>query len=185
MRCVLSSDELACIFPNLPQVYELHGQSLCVYACFSVLPICIQAMWISSPDKVASHKRGSPFGWLCFVNVICLNGFSWCMVEKQCFSIAFEWQSVSLMLMLNVDIVFWSMLLQCCCVTASLCEAMKKRRESPIVQGIGDIMLARVSLTNHVIPSSLSLSIFVLLPPPPNLRQWDGLCCIVNRVNLK
>uniref|UniRef100_A0A674C510 Rho guanine nucleotide exchange factor 11-like n=1 Tax=Salmo trutta TaxID=8032 RepID=A0A674C510_SALTR len=50
MRCVLSSDELACIFPNLPQVYELH---------------------------------------------------------------------------------------------ASLCEAMKKRRESPIVQGIGDIMLAR------------------------------------------
>ncbi|XP_024273829.1 rho guanine nucleotide exchange factor 11 isoform X3 [Oncorhynchus tshawytscha] len=50
MRCVLSSEELACIFPNLPQVYELH---------------------------------------------------------------------------------------------ASLCEAMKKRRESPIVQGIGDIMLAR------------------------------------------
>ncbi|XP_071372045.1 rho guanine nucleotide exchange factor 11 [Centroberyx affinis] len=50
MRSVLSSDELACIFPNLPQVYEFH---------------------------------------------------------------------------------------------ASLCEAMKKRRESPIVQDIGDIMLAR------------------------------------------
>uniref|UniRef100_A0A8C8CMH0 Rho guanine nucleotide exchange factor (GEF) 11 n=1 Tax=Oncorhynchus tshawytscha TaxID=74940 RepID=A0A8C8CMH0_ONCTS len=50
MRCVLSSDELACIFPNLPQVYQLH---------------------------------------------------------------------------------------------VSLCEAMKKKRESPIVQGIGDIMLAR------------------------------------------
>ncbi|KAK6291921.1 hypothetical protein J4Q44_G00377060 [Coregonus suidteri] len=50
MRCVLNSDELACIFPNLPQVYELHE---------------------------------------------------------------------------------------------SLCEAMKKKRESPIVQGIGDIMLAR------------------------------------------
>ncbi|KAK1890452.1 Rho guanine nucleotide exchange factor 11 [Dissostichus eleginoides] len=26
MRSVLNSDELACIFPNLPQVYELHGQ---------------------------------------------------------------------------------------------------------------------------------------------------------------
>lgn len=50
MRSVLNSDELACIFPNLPQVYELH---------------------------------------------------------------------------------------------ASLCEAMKKRRESPIVQDIGDVMLAR------------------------------------------
>ncbi|XP_029610057.1 rho guanine nucleotide exchange factor 11 isoform X3 [Salmo trutta] len=50
MRCVLSSDELACIFPNLPQVYQLH---------------------------------------------------------------------------------------------VSLCEAMKKKRESPIVRGIGDIMLAR------------------------------------------
>ncbi|XP_041820615.1 rho guanine nucleotide exchange factor 11 isoform X2 [Chelmon rostratus] len=50
MRSVLSSDELACIFPNLPQVYELH---------------------------------------------------------------------------------------------ASLCEAMKKRRETPIVQDIGDVMLAR------------------------------------------
>uniref|UniRef100_A0A669EXY8 Rho guanine nucleotide exchange factor (GEF) 11 n=1 Tax=Oreochromis niloticus TaxID=8128 RepID=A0A669EXY8_ORENI len=50
MRTVLTSDELACIFPNLPQVYELH---------------------------------------------------------------------------------------------ASLCEAMKKRRESPIVQDIGDVMLTR------------------------------------------
>ncbi|XP_032400706.1 rho guanine nucleotide exchange factor 11 isoform X7 [Etheostoma spectabile] len=50
MRSVLNSDELACIFPNLPQVYELH---------------------------------------------------------------------------------------------ASLCEAMKKRRETPIVQDIGDVMLAR------------------------------------------
>ncbi|XP_028262876.1 rho guanine nucleotide exchange factor 11 isoform X2 [Parambassis ranga] len=50
MRSVLNSDELACIFPNMPQVYELH---------------------------------------------------------------------------------------------ASLCEAMKKRRETPIVQEIGDIMLAR------------------------------------------
>ncbi|KAM3589932.1 uncharacterized protein V6R79_000251 [Siganus canaliculatus] len=50
MRSVLNSDELDCIFPNLPQVYELH---------------------------------------------------------------------------------------------ASLCEAMKKRRESPVVQNIGDIMLAR------------------------------------------
>lgn len=28
MRSVLNSDELACIFPNLPQVYELHGESL-------------------------------------------------------------------------------------------------------------------------------------------------------------
>ncbi|KTG47531.1 hypothetical protein cypCar_00041574, partial [Cyprinus carpio] len=27
---------------------------------------------------------------------------------------------------------------------ASLCEAMKKRRESPVVQGVGDIMLARL-----------------------------------------
>uniref|UniRef100_A0A3Q3J394 DH domain-containing protein n=1 Tax=Monopterus albus TaxID=43700 RepID=A0A3Q3J394_MONAL len=52
MRSVLNSDELACIFPNLPQVYELHGQ---------------------------------------FV----------------------------------------------------LCETMKKRRETPIVQDIGDVMLAR------------------------------------------
>uniref|UniRef100_A0A8D2ZQJ4 Rho guanine nucleotide exchange factor (GEF) 11 n=1 Tax=Scophthalmus maximus TaxID=52904 RepID=A0A8D2ZQJ4_SCOMX len=50
MRSVLNSDELACIFPNLPQVYELH---------------------------------------------------------------------------------------------ASLCEAMKRRRETPIVQDIGDVMLAR------------------------------------------
>ncbi|KAM8747250.1 rho guanine nucleotide exchange factor 11 isoform 3-T3 [Acanthopagrus schlegelii] len=50
MRSVLNSDELACIFPNLPEVYELH---------------------------------------------------------------------------------------------ASLCEAMKKRRETPIVQDIGDVMLAR------------------------------------------
>ncbi|XP_069374348.1 rho guanine nucleotide exchange factor 11 isoform X4 [Paralichthys olivaceus] len=50
MRSVLNSDELACIFPNLPQVYELH---------------------------------------------------------------------------------------------ASLCEAMKKRRETPVVQDIGDVMLAR------------------------------------------
>ncbi|XP_027143610.1 rho guanine nucleotide exchange factor 11 isoform X3 [Larimichthys crocea] len=50
MRSVLNSDELACIFPNLPQVYELH---------------------------------------------------------------------------------------------ASLCEAIKKRRETPIVQDIGDVMLAR------------------------------------------
>ncbi|XP_062416583.1 rho guanine nucleotide exchange factor 11 isoform X4 [Pungitius pungitius] len=50
MRSVLNSDELACIFPNLPQVYDLH---------------------------------------------------------------------------------------------ASLCEAMKKRRETPIVQTIGDVMLAR------------------------------------------
>lgn len=30
-------------------------------------------------------------------------------------------------------------------VAASLCEAMKKRRETPIVQDIGDVMLARVS----------------------------------------
>ncbi|XP_043952790.1 rho guanine nucleotide exchange factor 11 isoform X4 [Gambusia affinis] len=51
MRSVLNSEELACIFPNLPQVYELH---------------------------------------------------------------------------------------------ASLCEEMKKRRESPIVQNIGDVMLAKV-----------------------------------------
>lgn len=29
---------------------------------------------------------------------------------------------------------------------ASLCEAMKKRRETPIVQEIGDVVLARVSL---------------------------------------
>lgn len=29
MRSVLNSEELACIFPNLPQVYELHGQSAC------------------------------------------------------------------------------------------------------------------------------------------------------------
>lgn len=29
---------------------------------------------------------------------------------------------------------------------ASLCEAMKKQRETPIVQDIGDVMLARVSL---------------------------------------
>lgn len=28
MRSVLNTDELACIFPNLPQVYELHGQSV-------------------------------------------------------------------------------------------------------------------------------------------------------------
>lgn len=27
MRSVLSPEELACIFPNLPQVYDLHGQS--------------------------------------------------------------------------------------------------------------------------------------------------------------
>lgn len=27
MRSVLNPEELACIFPNLPQVYELHGQS--------------------------------------------------------------------------------------------------------------------------------------------------------------
>lgn len=33
MRSVLNSDELACIFPNLPQVYELHGQS--VFLCVS------------------------------------------------------------------------------------------------------------------------------------------------------
>lgn len=26
MRNLLTSDELSCIFPNLPQVYELHGQ---------------------------------------------------------------------------------------------------------------------------------------------------------------
>lgn len=31
MRSVLNSDELACIFPNLPQVYELHGEDICVY----------------------------------------------------------------------------------------------------------------------------------------------------------
>ncbi|XP_062300531.1 rho guanine nucleotide exchange factor 11 isoform X2 [Scomber scombrus] len=55
MRSVLNTDELACIFPNLPQVYELH---------------------------------------------------------------------------------------------ASLCEAMKKRRESPIVQNIGDVMLARFEDAN-------------------------------------
>uniref|UniRef100_A0A8C2BMY4 DH domain-containing protein n=1 Tax=Cyprinus carpio TaxID=7962 RepID=A0A8C2BMY4_CYPCA len=29
------------------------------------------------------------------------------------------------------------------CINAFLCEAMKKRRESPVVQGVGDIMLAR------------------------------------------
>lgn len=28
MRSVLNPEELACIFPNLPQVYDLHGQSL-------------------------------------------------------------------------------------------------------------------------------------------------------------
>lgn len=27
MRSVLNSEELACVFPNLPQVYDLHGQS--------------------------------------------------------------------------------------------------------------------------------------------------------------
>lgn len=32
MRTVLNSDELACIFPNLPQVYELHGQCLSTIA---------------------------------------------------------------------------------------------------------------------------------------------------------
>lgn len=26
MRNLLTSEELSCIFPNLPQVYELHGQ---------------------------------------------------------------------------------------------------------------------------------------------------------------
>uniref|UniRef100_A0A674C6W1 Rho guanine nucleotide exchange factor 11-like n=1 Tax=Salmo trutta TaxID=8032 RepID=A0A674C6W1_SALTR len=57
MRCVLSSDELACIFPNLPQVYELHGQSLCVSACFSVLPICIQFEGVAGEEfqEQASH----------------------------------------------------------------------------------------------------------------------------------
>lgn len=36
-----------------------------------------------------------------------------------------------------------------CCfsIPANLCESMKKRRETPIVQGIGDIMLARVSVS--------------------------------------
>lgn len=38
MRSVLNSDELACIFPNLPQVYELHGQCVCV--C-ELLFVCI------------------------------------------------------------------------------------------------------------------------------------------------
>lgn len=32
----------------------------------------------------------------------------------------------------------------CLCVVGSLCEAMRKRRETPVVQDIGDIMLARV-----------------------------------------
>lgn len=36
------------------------------------------------------------------------------------------------------------MLLLCRFFAASLCEAMKKRRETPIVQDIGDVMLARV-----------------------------------------
>lgn len=36
------------------------------------------------------------------------------------------------------------MLLLCCFAAASLCEAMKRRRETPVVQDIGDIMLARV-----------------------------------------
>uniref|UniRef100_A0A3B4EWU1 Rho guanine nucleotide exchange factor 11-like n=1 Tax=Pundamilia nyererei TaxID=303518 RepID=A0A3B4EWU1_9CICH len=72
MRTVLNSDELACIFPNLPQVYELH---------------------------------------------------------------------------------------------ASLCEAMKKRRESPIVQDIGDVMLTRVCFTPPVSMTSrnmFSCSIFIV-----------------------
>lgn len=33
MRSVLNSDELACIFPNLPQVYELHGECVWVLIC--------------------------------------------------------------------------------------------------------------------------------------------------------
>lgn len=45
MRSVLSPEELACIFPNLPQVYDLHGQSafppsqthLCFMAFLSLL----------------------------------------------------------------------------------------------------------------------------------------------------
>lgn len=39
-------------------------------------------------------------------------------------------------------------------VAASLCESMKKLRESPVVQSIGDIMLARVSaLLRNDVPS--------------------------------
>lgn len=41
----------------------------------------------------------------------------------------------------------------CCFFAASLCEAMKKRRETPIVQDIGDVMLARVcEITTAVRP---------------------------------
>lgn len=33
----------------------------------------------------------------------------------------------------------------CISSTANLCEAMKKRRDIPVVQEIGDVLLARVS----------------------------------------
>lgn len=43
-------------------------------------------------------------------------------------------------------------------LAASLCEAMKKRRETPIVQDIGDVMLASVSgITHRIHPPSLYL----------------------------
>lgn len=47
----------------------------------------------------------------------------------------------------DVEVLLMSVLMLRLChsFAASLCEAMKKRRETPIVQDIGDVMLARVS----------------------------------------
>lgn len=43
-------------------------------------------------------------------------------------------------------------------IAASLCEAMKKQRETPIVQDIGDVMLARVG---KIIVVNNFVSIFI------------------------
>ena len=41
MRSVLNHDELTCIFPKLPEVYELHGQSVCFFSvCVCVCQGC-------------------------------------------------------------------------------------------------------------------------------------------------
>lgn len=43
MRLVLNATELACIFPNLPQVYDLHGQTAAFSHCPKVISAAVES----------------------------------------------------------------------------------------------------------------------------------------------
>lgn len=63
----------------------------------------------------------------------------------------------------SVQFIRYLFIFVCHVFAASLCEAMKEQRETPVVQEIGDVMLARVSLrVGRVTSISLHLNLVSL-----------------------